>query len=669
MISGEQRFRAIVERLRGLIPGWFPLPTYPVSLEGTEALEGVLTGLEEAARERWPDALDTLSRVPEGTLNDAQRAALKSTRGLVLVQRGDWEGARAAYADALGLSEGSDAELESLVGLGLSELKLKNAGRAEELFERGLKLAGDSGRRDLYAAVLTCRGFLLRFENDTDGSVGCFAEARKVYREMADPHGEAVMLIEQGVDYGGRGDFERAVELLEEAVELESGFPAGLAGALLELGRVHLRRCEYATAKDVFVRAFAAAERSGSQRLVSSVHNNLGNVYFYQCDYSASIQAYERALSIYRRLGDEDSTSRIIHNIGSVFLNKGDCLAALRAYNQALELERKKGNDLVAARCLGNIGVVQRARCEYAASIEAYREALEIYTRHDDVFGQAVTKSNLSTVCLEIGSYSEAEELLVGSLELSRSAGIPIAEAQSLWKLGLIRFYTGDFDRAEEHFKEALRIHAEIKNQILEAWTLSSLGRLAVERGEYTVALKYFNQALELHRMLDHQEGEIESLANRGMVYALRGRRSEALADLKQAVQVAEGTQNPVEEARVMSRMGEVFTTFAEYEKAVPPLMDSYRTFHRYGVPLERAETLGRLGLLAKGLGHAVLACAYLRAAVEGYESLGALPNRVARLEELMDSCCADLDPAAVPKLDPDNPPQIPLESPGGSDG
>jgi len=660
--DAERRFEEALARLGSLVE--LPRPAFPACLGKSEAMEHLLAALEKASAGCNNEVVGALRRADEASDNDARRAHVYKTAGLLGYLRGDWEGAAKAYADALACAESAAdeaAELESLAGLGNSELKCFNTERAEELFLRGLERADTSGRRNLAGTFLAGLGRVHRARGDADGAIGRFSEAREAFKETGDVTREVEMLVEQGDDYRTKGDYEQAAERLDGALELSADRPVATVKALVGMGRIHIRTCDYEAAKQLFRRALSIAEEIDDQRLVSNVYNNLGNVHFYQCDYSSSIQAYEKALAINRRLGNQAVTSHIIHNLGSVFFRKGDYPAALSAYEQALELERRHGNTTTAAQCLGNVGIIRRVRCEFDESIAAYREALRIYVERVDVFGQSVTMANLSSVFLETGVYDEAGELLEKTLELSRRSGVPVTEAHCLGNLGMLEFYRGDLDRAEKHLGEAHRIHAGIKNHFLEAWALNSLGRVAQERGDDPAALEHFTRALDLHRRLDHREGQAESMSNRGLILARLGRWGGALADLKGAAHIAEGIQNPVQEARVECRLGEALATDGDYAAAHPLLTRSYGVFQRYGVPLEQAEALGLLGRLARGLGHGELACAYLRAAVEGYASLGALPGRIARLNGLLAECGAGLDLGKIPELDLDSPPEIPL--------
>jgi tetratricopeptide (TPR) repeat protein len=662
MTDAHERFEEALVRL-GSLDG-LPTPAFPECLEGSAALEHTLAALEEASAGCWKAVVDALRNADEASDTDARKAHVRKVAGLLRYLHGDYEGAVKAYADALACAESAEDEtagLESLAGLALSELKRADKERAEELFNRGLELVAGSGRRDPAGIFLAGLGRVCRARGDSDGALARFSEAREVFKAAGDVTREVEMLAEQGAEHLTQGDDARALGILDEAYGLSAGRPAAAAKSLIEMGRVHIRKCDYESAKQVFQRALIFAEEVGDQRLVSNVHNNLGNAYFYECDYSSSIQAYEKALAINRRLGEAALTSRIIHNLGSVFFRKGDYPAALRAYEQALELERRRGNTTTAASCLGNVGIIRRVRCEFEESIAAFREALDIYTERGDLFGRSVTMSNLSSVYFDRGRFDEACELLEKTLELSRRSGVPLTEAHCLGNIGLLEFYHGNFDRAEELLGEALRIHAGIKNQFLEAWTLNSLGRVALERGDDTTALEHFTRALDLHRRLDHREGQAESMSNRGLVLSRLGRWGGALADLKGAAQIAEGIQNPVQEARVECRLGEALLADGDYAAAHPLLTRSYGVFHRYGVPLERTEALGLLGRLARGLGHQKLACAYLRAAIQGYASLGVMPGRVERLEGLLAEAGAGLDLSKIPALDLDSLPEIPL--------
>ncbi|MEV0988544.1 BTAD domain-containing putative transcriptional regulator [Streptomyces sp. NPDC049949] len=149
--------------------------------------------------------------------------ALRNCMGIVDIHRGDAEGARATFAEALRLSRhGGDRheEARALSGIGTAEL---NAGRPEEAIApltAGADLARRLGDDWLVAMALCVLGTVHRARGRTRDALRCFAESTVHAEANGRPTMISRVLTCAAEVHLDLGEFTEAKELLSRAAQL-----------------------------------------------------------------------------------------------------------------------------------------------------------------------------------------------------------------------------------------------------------------------------------------------------------------------------------------------------------------------------------------------------------------------------------------------------------------
>jgi serine/threonine-protein kinase len=233
-----------------------------------------------------------------------------SNEGAVLIQRGDFELARASYERALAIQEQAfgpgDVRLAfTLNGLGIASVSLGDLDRGAACHQRALGLRRDAlGPHHPHVAMsLNNLGIVVHGQGRFDEALAYFREALKIKEEILGPdHPElASSLGNLGGLLGVRGDHEEAKVLLERSIAImeRSGGPRSvqLAPPLQNLGMVQHAQGQLAAAEATLQRAMEIKEGANGPdhpELIPTLVN-LGQVERDLGSYDAGLRYVERA--------------------------------------------------------------------------------------------------------------------------------------------------------------------------------------------------------------------------------------------------------------------------------------------------------------------------------------------------------------------------------------
>ena len=322
----------------------------------------------------------------------------------------------------------------------------------------------------------------------------------------ADPSTRAADLREEGVEAYMSGEYERALELLEESLELtrEQGDRESEAETLWELASIARTRGEFGTAETL----------------------------------------YAEILTLVCDLEDVEGEANCLANLGGVLMEQGDYDRAAVCLERGLKLHEELGDREGQANVLGSLGLVAQHRDEPKVGAEHHRESLEIYEELGNREEMAAQLGNLGLAAQGRGEYEEAERFHFRSLELEREVGNRHGEAQSLGALGQVAREQGKYERAQNYFEAAaeifLRIHAD--RDLIE--TCVHLVRVSAELNDPEPAAEWCSRGLEaIERSESDFERErevLESVLERirvtggfgGGMLSTNGQPTEATAEL-----------------------------------------------------------------------------------------------------------------------------------------
>ncbi|MEH2451437.1 tetratricopeptide repeat protein, partial [Nostoc sp.] len=170
--------------------------------------------------------------------------------------------------------------------------------------------------------------YSILFCNDFLGSRGYFTDQVDLYRQLIEAWektGEienlysSVALNNLGNAYNYLGQYERAIEFLEQCLEIakEIGERNSEGKSLGNLGNAYLSLGQYQQAIDFYQQSLDIAREIGERNSEGKSLMNLGNAYNSLGQYQRAIDFYQQSLDIAREIGERNSEGKSLMNLGN----------------------------------------------------------------------------------------------------------------------------------------------------------------------------------------------------------------------------------------------------------------------------------------------------------------------------------------------------------------
>ena len=321
---------------------------------------------------------------------------------------------------------------------------------------------------------------------------GDYAAAQETFSQArsgeTDPTRRAELWRKEAVSWERRGDFDRALALLDaadaEGLGLD-GLPVA-ARARLALGRchIHTQRGTYETASVTARRVVELARQAGDQQLSAEAHQVLGDVSMHQHRLADADAHYAQALAIWERDATnplvQRDIARSLMGLGNVSYLRRDRASAEACLRRALAVNERIGNASGTAACWNNLGNNAFAGGAFTAARDCYRRGFDLKERLGDHYRVGHGWNNLGGVALALGDLAEAETCFQRSLALQEGTGSRAMQGVCRQNLGDVALARGDLAGADERFRQALDLLEG--SGMAEAIAGALVGRAAVAR-------------------------------------------------------------------------------------------------------------------------------------------------------------------------------------------
>jgi tetratricopeptide (TPR) repeat protein len=383
------------------------------------------------------------------------------------------------------------------------------------------------------------------------------------------PATRAALLSTVGTVYDSLGQYQAAVPLLNEALQLQAAHDGAHIETLLELGRAQIGAGNLAAAEAPLQQALHLAQSDAGPTSAATGHAlwSLGMLRHQQGQISQAEELYVRSLAILKSSNaPETDVSPVLNDLASAYVSNQQWARAKQAYEQALEIDRRVlGDDhpKVAFR-LQNLAIVAQYMGELQEAETLYRDALQ---RNEAAYGDrhpetAITKGNYGLLLQREGRLAEAEPLLRDAVSIRLALYGPehYKVGYARVSLGILLHDKGDLAGAESEFRQALAIYDKSlpANHQYRASLLMHLARLLVDRGKYAEALAMSDESIQMWSTTLSASSAPVAQAHAIHAYALEhlGRLPEAAAELDAAVPVlaaARGVEDPAATRRAQA--------------------------------------------------------------------------------------------------------------------
>lgn len=393
--------------------------------------------------------------------------------------------------------------------------KLGQLDRADSL----LRMAFDQ-RRALYgldhpdvAASQVAMGLLRLDQSALDEAERLTREGLETIRRHLPPEHPSVSraLTALGQVLQGRGDYPGAIEVLEEAIRLQTARGARspqLSETLNELANTHfyagnlaasdsLNRLVLAIDRELYGRRHphvanalvnlgAAQFQRGAYREAEQLYRQaleiklpyfgpdhfetaatlilLGQTLAFQKRYEEALEVLRPALAVRERVygPEHPRVASVLNELGTVALGQGDLSTARSYYSRMVSIYRNAYDDrhYLIALALANLGGVYLTEEDYEQAEPLYREAIGRFTETlgENHVQTAIAQIKLGRILLRQGHHDEAEHHLLAGYESLSAQTVPSVSWLRTAREDLIAIY-----EATDRPTLAARFRAELE--------------------------------------------------------------------------------------------------------------------------------------------------------------------------------------------------------------
>jgi tetratricopeptide (TPR) repeat protein len=373
------------------------------------------------------------------------------------------------------------------------------------------------------------------------------------------PATKAALLATVGEVYDSLGQYQDAVPLLRESLELQKNSPdKARIDTLLELGRVLFEGGNLQGAEAPLQEALRLSQQEfGASDLESGrALWVLGQLRHLRGEAANAIDLYKRALDILETTqAPATEVARLLDDMAQDYERQQQWLLAKQTYERALAIDRDiLGNDHPrVASHLHNLAIVAQNMGDLKRAETLYREAIDSEER---AFGDqhpetAAAEGNYALLLEREGRLAEAEPLLRSALSVALQVwgadNFNVGYARV--SLAMVLHDEGQWREAESEFRDALAIYDKSLplNHPYRAAALMHLARLLVDRGRAQEALPLSEQSLAIWSANFPASHPPAAQAHAIHAYALLslGHRREAATELAAALPILLAARGP----------------------------------------------------------------------------------------------------------------------------
>ena len=375
------------------------------------------------------------------------------------------------------------------------------------------------------------------------------------------PQLEASFSLVLGTIYGGLGENERAIALLQRALALhpvDEQDQISHADTLALLARAQYETGDYPAA----TRSSAEANiehRAGGISESAMIAQDLalqGEISRRQGEFNRGEGLLKQALDMSRKVQQAPNAQIAgqLNQLAALYGDMGRIEQATALTEQSLSMFRTLygDNHLDVAENLVNLGVFRMQTEHIAQALPAFDEAIAIYRRllPNDHPLHALALANEARAFDRLKRYRDADPLYREALAMQRRVlgGQHPDLATTLNNLAVLRMHVDDFSGSAEFSREAMAVWAA-QGKTEHPFALISKGHLAValrEAGDLVQAERITREVLAARRrqLGENNRAVALSLDELGVVLRLTGHPDLAVIEQQQAQKIRLGLSN-----------------------------------------------------------------------------------------------------------------------------
>ena len=352
----------------------------------------------------------------------------------------------------------------------------------------------------------------------TDATTGMdyVQQALQLADEIAYSKGRLKAISIQGHLYWVQGEYQKTIELCQEALEKDSIFryPELSFNVTNLITIAYARMGDFARALDYYDRELTIAQQQGDPKLLAIAYSNVGGIYSMQGDHPKALENFTRSAKMAEQANDKSGLCITNINIGATLSELGSYQEALTYFQKALVLAQQLENRRLMASIHTSIGEAYFGKKEYAIAEENHLEALDLALALGSPHDIASSYSSLGQISRQQGRYLQALEYYQNALKINREMNSQPDIANSYKEIALLYEKLEQYRQAVDYASRGLAIAQEVGVKLTIRETASVLYRSYRALDDYQEALEYYELATVYRDSLVNEENaqEIQKL-------------------------------------------------------------------------------------------------------------------------------------------------------------
>ncbi|HEX8456465.1 MAG TPA: CHAT domain-containing protein [Pyrinomonadaceae bacterium] len=415
-----------------------------------------------------------------------------------------------------------EVEVDTLNGLGMAYMGVRNPAESEQALRRALSLSEQAGYLQGQAEALLALGYKHNLERHAD-ALDAAQKSLKLWEGLDDREGRARAYYQIAWCLTSRFMLVEAVENYQQALALwrELKDVPQQAETITQLSYIELRRGDWQNAISLLTEAQALIDERAEPIIAGGIALGLGETFIDNGLPESSLMHFERALDYYRRAQDISGEIAAIRLIGATYYFLENYEAAAAQLKQARALAVAEKDISMVALSDEFLGRVYSATCEYKLASEHLRSALASYTNSFNPNEAARVRALLGQVYEQQGQTEQARRHYLQALQTFDELSDRLNQAAVYYQLGRLELAAGNNDAAEDYLRRSIEVTEKIRGVSKSSDLMAAFSATVYDRYE-----KYVECL-----MRKHESQPAKGLAARAFE-ASEAARARSLAEL-----------------------------------------------------------------------------------------------------------------------------------------
>ncbi|MEM3493985.1 MAG: DUF2791 family P-loop domain-containing protein, partial [Thermoplasmata archaeon] len=345
------------------------------------------------------------------------------------------------------------------------------------------------------------------------------------------------ILIKMTYPYIEKGEFQKSIEILENALMLAGEDARLMSEIYRNLGWVYEKKGEYKVAVDYYQKAAELSDKVGDEILVGEAYHRLGTGLWFLGDLKRAKEYIEKGLEIRKKYNLKKGIAGSYNNLGIIYGDMGDVERSLDFYDKAKRIYEEIGDLSGVSTIYNNVAGIYSLKGEDDEALEFYMKDLEISKRIGDRTSEMLATSNIGTIYQDREDYKTALQYYETAIRISKELGEKRMYASTLTSMATTYAEMGNLEKAMELIKEAKAVADETGSKELIAGVVAGFGEIYRLSKKFEEAEREYNEAMKLYQEIEKIDSFYSTKVEIAKVYIDSGRIEEAIKHLEEAKQ------------------------------------------------------------------------------------------------------------------------------------